>query len=280
MKSALITTLFAFTAASLFAAAKDEKKQPPIPKEKEGRWGVYSFEDAKKEATKKKQMVAFLVTDDRAEEASVKNAALTAFWGLDKEATMVVLPASTAGVWKERLPAPVYPALTDKATAKEFPRVVVMDHALTAVIGSLPAPQIIDGGEKAVKEFAKQMKDINKDPAKVTAAAAATPAAPTAPAPAPAATPPKPGAPPAAPGATPPVATTPPAAAAGPVTIKDAKAENWTNAQGRTIQATLVEVNGDSATLLVNGNKVAISVATLSPESQKRVEELKAASAK
>jgi hypothetical protein len=111
------------------------------------------------------------------------------------------------------------------------------------------------------------MKDTKKDPAKVAAAAAAKPAAPAAPAATAATTP-------AAPAATPP-------AAAGPVAIKGAQPEAWTSAQGTKIQATLLEVSGDSATLLMaDGRKLPVPVSSLSPESQKRIEELKAASAK
>jgi hypothetical protein len=275
MKFALITTLIALAAAGLHAA--DAKKIAEIPKtdgtELPGggkRWGVFSMEDAKKEAAKKKQPVAFVVVDERAEELALKDAQKTAFWGLEKECTMVVLPSNTSGQWKDRLPAGAYAGVTDKALGKELPKAVVMDTAVTAVIGTMTANQIIDGKEDAVKEFTKLMKDTNKDPAKIAAAAAAKPAAP--------ATAPAPAAP--APGATPP-ATAATAPAAGPIAIKDAKPENWTNLQGRTIQATLLEVNGDSATLLLaNGNKVPVPVSSLAAESQKRVEELKTASSK
>jgi hypothetical protein len=268
MKTALIATLLAFVAAS-GVHAKDEKL-PKIPEDKmdlEGggkRWSVFTIEDAKKEALKKKQPIAFVVTDERAEEAAVKAAGPVAFWGLQKDCTMVLLPSTTAGQWKDRLPPAAFAALA--AAGKEMPKAVVIDQTAATAIGTMQANQIIDGGEKAVKEFTKLMKETNKDPKKVAEAAAAKPAAAAPAAPA-AATP-------AAPAATPP-------AAAGPVAIKGAQPEAWTSAQGTKIQATLLEVSGDSATLLMaDGRKLPVPVSSLSPESQKRIEELKAASAK
>jgi hypothetical protein len=294
MKTALIATLFAFVAAAGLHA-KDEKL-PKIPEDKgelEGggkRWSVFTIEDAKKEALKKKQPIAFVVTDERAEEAAVKLAGPVLFWGLQKECTMVVLPSTTAGQWKDRLPPAAYAGITDKTVSKEMPKAVVTDQTATTLIGKIQANQVIgEEGGKAVKEFTKLMKETNKDPKKVaeaaaaSAAAAAAPAKPAAPAAAPA-TAPAPGAPaaPAATAATPPApAAAPPAPAAGPVAIKGAQPEPWTSAQGTKIQATLLEVNGDSATLLMaDGRKLPVPVASLSPESQKRIEELKAASAK
>jgi hypothetical protein len=291
MKIALIATLLALVAAANLHA-KDEVL-PKIPEDKgemdggSKRWSVFSIEDAKKEALKKKRPIAFVVTDERAEEKAVKVAGPVLFWGLQKECTMVLLPSTTAGQWKDRLPPAAFAGLMDKALSKEMPKAVVTDQTAATVIGTIQANQVIgDEGGKAVKEFTKLMKETNKDPKKVAEAAAAKPAAPVAPAaaapaaPAPTAAPGAPAAPttvattPAAPAATPP-------AAAGPVAIKGAQAEAWTSAQGTKIQATLLEVNGDSATLLMaDGRKLPVPVASLSPESQKRIEELKAASAK
>jgi hypothetical protein len=288
MKTALIATLLALVAAASLHA-KDEVL-PKIPEDKgemdggSKRWSVFSIEDAKKEALKKKRPIAFVVTDERAEEKAVKVAGPVLFWGLQKECTMVLLPSTTAGQWKDRLPPAAFAGLMDKALSKEMPKAVVTDQTAATVIGTIQANQVIgDEGGKAVKEFTKLMKETNKDPKKVaeaaaaSAAAAAAPAKPAAPAAAPA-----PGAPaaPAATAGTPTAPATAPPAAAGSVAIKDAKPENWTNAQNRTIQATLLEVNGDTATMLYNGNKVSVPVTSLSPESQKRIEELKAASAK
>jgi hypothetical protein len=65
------------------------------------------------------------------------------------------------------------------------------------------------------------------------------------------------------------------------VVIKDAKPEAWKSALGTTLQATLVEVSGDTATFLTaDGRKIPVPVSSLAPDSQKRVEELKSASAK
>lgn len=253
MKLALTTTLLAFVTLGL-QAAKDDKL-PAIPKEKEGRWGIYSYDDAKKEALKKKQPIAFLVSDERAEEASEKEAALRAFWGVAKDSTMVVVASRLLGEAKTRLGDTVHGAITSKDMGKSLPRLVVMDQTGEKLLGAMNTEQIMAADEKAMKAFSKQMDEYNKDPSKAPAPTVATPATPATPAPAP--------------------------AAAGPIAIKDGKPENWTNAQGRVIQATLVEVNGDTATLLLaNGTKAPVSVATLSPDSQKRVEELKAASAK
>jgi hypothetical protein len=96
--------------------------------------------------------------------------------------------------------------------------------------------------------------------------------------PAPAATPPPAVAGKAAPAPGAPAATPPAPAPVGPVVIKDAKLENWTNAEGKPLSASLVEVNGDDIVFLIGGNKVPYSLSKLSAESQKRVEELKAAS--
>src|SRR6476619_7518595 len=101
MKTVLITTLLAFVAAAGLHA-KDEKL-PKIPEDKmelEGggkRWSVYSLEDAKKEAAKKKQPIAFVLSNEKAEEAAEKQAILVVFWGLEKDCTMVLLPTSTTG---------------------------------------------------------------------------------------------------------------------------------------------------------------------------------------
>ncbi|MEZ0390536.1 MAG: hypothetical protein ACAI34_25880, partial [Verrucomicrobium sp.] len=118
-----------------------------------------------------------------------------------------------------------------------------------------------------VKGLNKELKELNKNPPKADAAPAAAPATPAAPA---------------APGTTPAVApATAPAAAAGSVAIKDAKPENWTNAEGNTIQATLLEVKADTVVLqLANGTKVDYALANFNDVSKKRVEELKASSAR
>jgi hypothetical protein len=62
--------------------------------------------------------------------------------------------------------------------------------------------------------------------------------------------------------------------------IKDSASEAWTNSGGQAIQAKLLEVNGDQITFeMANGAKVPYAINKLSPSSQKRVEELKAANA-
>ena len=55
--------------------------------------------------------------------------------------------------------------------------------------------------------------------------------------------------------------------------------ENWTNSEGRTIQATLAEAGADKVVfVMANGSRVEYDVAKLSDASKKRVDALKAAS--
>ena len=268
MKSVYATTLILLAACGL-QAAKDDKLAP-IPKDKEGRYGVFSLVEAKEEAAKKKRPIAMIVQDERSEEAAEKEAALKAFWGMQKDATMVMVTSRLLAAEKGRIGIPAYDAITSVEAGKKLPKMVVMNHDATVVLGVMDMDKIMATDEKAFKAFGKQMEDANKDPstAKVTLTpAGAKPAAPATPATTPAA----PGATPAAPGA--------PAAPVGPVAIKDAKPESWTNAEGKAIQMTLVEVNGTQATFqLANGSKVPLDVSKLSDASKKRVEELAAAS--
>lgn len=265
MKTYPFSALAFLAVACLHAAPKDEKL-PAIPKEKDGRYGVYSFEDAQKEALKKKQPMAFIATDERAEDLSVVEAAKKVFWGLEKYSTIVVLNNNTAGTWKTRLPAPAAAALTNKDLGKEFPKVVVVDQKGTVVLGTLTGAQAIDMDEKAVKEFSKRMDESNKNPP--TADVLPTPApgaatAPTTPVPTTATPAPAPGAPMPAPSV---------------VAIKDAKQDSWTNNEGRTIQATLVEAGVDKVVFLMpNGSKIDYPVSSLNAESKAKLEALKAA---
>jgi len=257
--------------AAVIQAAPKAGELPALPKEKEGRWGVYSFEDAQKEALKKKQPIAFIATSETPlQDASVEEAVKRVFWGLEKYASMVVLPSNTAGTWTTRLPSPAASALTSAALGKEFPKVVVIDQKGEVVLGTLTGAQSIDSDEKFMKDFGRRMDESNKKPP----APGTVPAA--APAPAVTTAPPTPGAPATA-AAAPGVATP----SAGVVAIKDAKADSWTNNEGRTIQATLLEAGPDKVVfLMANGNKIDYPVANLNEESRKKLEALKAASAK
>jgi len=262
MKPSILITILSFLGA-LVVTAKDEKA-PTIPKEKEGRWGIYSYTEAKEEAAKKKRPIAFLVQDDRLkdEEPTEREANDRVFWGLSKECTMMVVPSRLIGEAKARCSETVFAALSMKSMAKDNSRLVVMDQTGEKILGVMNKDAIIAADEKSLKAFAKQMQEFNKDPSKAPVIADAAPAAPAAPAKGAAAPAPAP-------------------AAMGPVAIKDAKPENWTNAKGQTIQATLLEVDGDSATLLLaNGTKANVPVSSLAAASQKRVQELKDASAK
>ncbi len=263
MKPRILITILSFL-GTLVVNAKDEKA-PAIPKEKEGRWGIYSYTEAKEEAAKKKRPIAFLVQDDKLkdEEPTEREANNRVFWGLSKECTMMVVPTRLIGEAKARCSETVFAALSMKSMAKDTSRLIVMDQTGEKILGVMNKDAIIASDEKSLKAFARQMQEYNKDPSKAPVIADAAPTAPAAPA-APAKG-----------------AAAPAPAAAGPVAIKDAKPENWTNAKGQTIQATLLEVDGDLATLLLaNGTKANVPVSSLAAASQKRVQELKDASAK
>jgi hypothetical protein len=267
MKSALTTTMIVFGALGLLGAKDDPA--PAIPKEKAGRWGIYSHTEAQEEATKKKRPIVYLVHDERAEEASEKEAANKAFWALAKDCTIVVVPSRLIGEAKNRCGETVYAAISSKEIGKGSPRLAVMDQAGGKLLGQMDKDTIINTDDKAFKVFARQMEDFNKDPSKVpaTAAAPAAPASPTAA--------------PAAPAAPAPATATTPAAPAGPVTIKGGTVEAWKSAQGTTIQATLTQVTADTATLVTaDGRTLSVPLASLAAESLQRVEALKAASAK
>ncbi|CAN5817054.1 hypothetical protein BH11VER1_BH11VER1_33180 [soil metagenome] len=262
MKTSLLLSLFSLAAFSLQAAPADKDKLPGIPKENEGRFGVYSFEDAKKEALKKKQPIAFIVQDDKTEEAAEKTAVQKAYWGMEKNATMVLITSRLMGEAKTRLGEAVYAALNSELAGKTMPRMVVMDQNVTVTLGTMTKDQLIAGDEKSFKAYSKEMDEANKNPAK---AAAATPAAT-----------------PAAPGTTPATAPAAPAApapaAAGSVAIKDGKPDAWTNTQGKTIQATLLEVAADKVVfLMANGTKIDYPIVNLDAPSKAKVDALKAA---
>lgn len=263
MKAKLIlTTLLASATVGLYAA-KDEVAKA-IPKEA---FGVFTFDDAKKQSEKKKDPLVFLLVNERTEEAKVEETAKISYWGLEKDNTIVVLRPNTAGEWKRRLPEALPAAINNKDLGKEYPRLVAMDSTGSVVLTSVAATKLIDGGEDYVKSLNKEIKELAKNPPKPTAAA---------PTPAPGATP-APATPVPAPGAAP--ATAP--AATGNVAITGAVAEGWTSSDGRTIQATLLEVGADKVVLqLANGSKVDVPLAKLNDASKKRAEELKAASAK
>ncbi|WP_038168312.1 hypothetical protein [Verrucomicrobium sp. BvORR106] len=267
MKSKLILTLLATATVGLYAAKEEAAKA--IPKEA---FGVYSFEDAQKQSAKKKDPIVFLLVNERTEDAKVEGAGKIAYWGLEKDNTVVVLRPNSAGEWARRLPAALPGAINAKDLGKEYPRLVAMDHTGSVVLTSVAAAKLIDGGEDAVKTLNKEIKELAKNPPKPTAAAPAT-----APGATPAATPgaaPTPA--PATPGGAPTAAP-----AGGSVAIQGASAEGWTSSDGRTIQATLLEVAADKVVLqLANGNKVDVPLAKLNDASKKRAEELKAASAK
>ena len=261
MKAAL--TLSLLLAASGLQAAKDEKLAP-IPKEKEGRWGVYSFTEAKEEAAKKKRPIALIVQDERAEEASEKEAVLRAFWGLAKDCTMVMVTSRLIGEAKERIGGGAHAALTSADIGKGLPRLVVMDQTCEKFLGMMNSDQIIAADEKAMKAFSRQVEDLNKDPSKAPSPPAAAAAKP-APAPATAAA----------------KSDAPAAPSTGPVVIKEPKPDSWTNAQGAAIQAAVTEISADKVIfLMANGSKVPYDISNLSEASKKHLEELKAANSK
>jgi hypothetical protein len=258
MKAKILITLL--TAVALGLHAKDELKA--IPKTV---FGVFSYEEAKAQSAKKKDPIVFILVNERSEEPEVEATTKIAYWGLEKDNTMVILRPNTAAEWKRRLPENLIAAMNHKDLGKGYPRLVAMEQTGTVIISAQPATKLIEGGEDFVKAYSKELKELNKNPPKVDVLPAATPA--TTPG-APAVTP--------APG----IAPKPPAAAmAGTVSIAGGKVEGWTNNEGRTIQATLVEVSPDKVVFLMpNGAKVDYALSNLNDASKKRVEELKAAS--
>ena len=271
-------------------------------------YGVFSSEDAAKEAAKKKKALGFMITDERADEPAVKAAGIKLFWAIEDDIVLVVLRLSTAGEWK-RLPPPVSAVLNSPDLGKEFPKIVVANDDGSVLLGGMNSSAIIGMDAKKLDKFGKEMKKLNSSKAPSTEYPPPNPAPvkPATPTPPPAAppgttvkpaekpdappgTPAKPGdAPPPAPPATattpapaPPPAATPPAppVPAGPVVIKNAQPEDWTNTDGKTIQAALIEVNGDSITFEIGGSKVPYDLSKLSDASKKRVEELKASNSK
>jgi hypothetical protein len=261
MKKAYATTLFLLAATcALQGAAKDDDLKP-IPKEKEGRWGIYSYAEAKEEAGKKKRPIAVIYQDERAEEASEKAAVLKTFWGVQKDASVLLVASRLAPEAKSRIPE-AYVALTSAEAGKSLPRLVVMSQDGTVPLGIMTTEQIMATDEKGFKEFIRKMEEANKNPSasKLTLTT--------------------PGAKPAAPATASPAATPgAPAVPAGPVAIKDPKPESWTSAEGKAVQMTLVSVNGTEATFqMANGKTVPLDVSKLSDASKKRVEELVTAS--
>ncbi len=244
-------------------AAPPKSEYEPLPKEENGRWGMYSYDSAKEEAGKKKRPIAIVVLDERSEEEAIKEAGKKAFWGMAKDATMVTMTSHLVGGAKARIGDPAFSGIA--AAGKGLPKLVVMDPASTVVIGTMTSEQIMAADEKAFKQFAKDMEAAAKNP-KAAPAPAVAPAAPTAA---------KPGTGAAA-AATPPTSTLP-----AVVMIKAPKPESWTNTDGRAIQASVLEIGADKVVfLMANGSKLDYPLANLSAESQKRVGELKAAASK
>lgn len=249
-------------------------------------YGVFSYEDAAKEASKKKKALAFMVTDERADDPAVKTAGVKLFWALADDSIVTVLRASTAAEWK-RLPENVAALLKSPDLGKDYPKLLVTTEDASVLLAGMNSSTIIDLDAKALDKFGKELKKCNaartpsEDHPPPNPAGAAKPAV--------AATPPgttvKPAGKPDAPPGTPakPDAGAPPAPAtapAGPVAIKNAQPEAWTNSEGKEIQAALVEVNGEAIVFEMGGSKVPYDLSKLSEASKKRVAELVAASAK
>lgn len=252
MKTQLILTLLAASVITSVMARDEPAKA--ISKEA---FGVFSFEDAKKQSEKKKNPLVFLLINERSEEPKVEETAKLTYWGLEKDNVVVVLRPNTAGEWKRRLPEALPAAINSAEMGKEYPRLVAMDQSGSVVLTSVPAGKLIDGGEDYIKGLNKELKELNKNPPKASASAPATPTTP----------------------ATPGAAPTP--AAAAVVAIAGGSVEGWTNTEGRTIQATLIAVHADKVTFqMPNGAKVDYPLANLNDASKKRVDELKAASSK
>jgi len=264
MKTPRFIFLLSVTTLCLHAAPadKDKDKLPPIPAERAGSYGLYSYDDAKKEALKRKQPISFLVFNSGAAELAIveKETAKKAYWAMEKNCTVVIIPTRLIEEGKSKMGDVVYAALTSSEAGKTMPRLIVMDQNATTVFGNMNTDQLIAMDEKAFKVFSKQMDEANKDPSKA-AAPAATPATPEKPAGTPATTTPA-----------------PVPAGTGAVVIKDGKPEGWTNTQGQTIQATLLEIAADKVVfLMANGTRIDYPIANLDAASKVRLEALKVA---
>ncbi|MFZ4763997.1 MAG: hypothetical protein ACOYMN_03510 [Roseimicrobium sp.] len=257
MKAA-ITTALLLTAFAV-QAAKDEKLAP-IPKEKEGRWGIYSYDEAKQTAAKKKRPIALIIQEERTEEVAEKEAAVRGFWAMEKDCVVVMVNSRLLSEAKTRIGVNAHAVMTSKVVGKAYPSIIVMDQTGEKYLGHMTKDQIIAADEKVLKSFAKEVEDFNKDPSKAPPApVAATPAAPA---------------------AAPAAAAPAPAVATGPVAIKEPKVETWTNAQGKPVQAAVTEITPDKVSFkLPDGRVIPYDISNLSEESKKRLDELKAANA-
>lgn len=244
-------------------------------------YNAFTYDDAQKDAAKKKKPLALMVTGgeggaaaDKDKMEAEKAAGVKTFWAIEDDAVIVVLKGNNSVSWS-RFPENVQQGVKSASLGKEYPKLLVVTDDGTKALASLTSEKIKALSEKDLNKFGKELKKLN---------ASKTPSTDNPP---PSAEEPKPAAKPATPPeATPPAAAPMPtpapeaAAAAGPVTIKDGALEAWTNSAGQAIQAKLLEVNGDQITFeMANGAKVPYAINKLSPASQKRVEEVKAANA-
>ena len=273
-----IAALSIMAAASVAVAAPPPKAAPKTGDYKgkphtaipDTSYGVYSFDEASKEAAKKKRPLAFIVTDERADDKAVKDAGAKVFWALEDDTIPVVLKASTANAW-ERLPDPVVKGIKSADLGKEYPKLFVMNDDVSTPLAGMTGAKVISTDEKPFNKIGKELKKLNG-----TKTASTDYPPPSLEAPKPAAAP--------APAATPAPAAMPAPAPAAPAAPEPAPTgaglggsvqETWTNAAGQAIQATLLEVRGNQVMLLMaNGNKVPYEISKLSPASQARVKEL------
>jgi hypothetical protein len=286
MKNAALFQLLALALISStgFAAAA-KPKTPAKPGDYKGlkhdkipsnAYGVFSFEDAQKEAVKKKKPLVLLYAEEEKDgDAALVAAGVKAFWALEDDAMVVVLHAKTAKEWK-RLPESIQAGMKSPDLGKVAPRLLAVTDDATTLLAGMASPAIAELDQKNFDKFGKEIKKLNAiktpsadyPPPNPAAVAAAKPAA----------TPPTTKVKPAVKADVPPVPAS--TAVAGPVTIKNPQSEAWTNAEGKVIQAALVEVNGDAIVLEMGGKKVPYDLSKLSEPSKKRVAELRAANAK
>ena len=123
-------------------------------------YGVYSYEDAAKEAAKKKKALAFMITDERADDPAVKSAGIKLFWAIEDEAIVTVLRNSTAAEWK-RLPPNVIEVLNSPDLGKEYPKLVVANDDASILLAGMNSSTIIGMDAKALDKFGKELKKIN-----------------------------------------------------------------------------------------------------------------------
>src|SRR5262249_50376752 len=120
----------------------------------------FSYDDASKEAVKKKKALAFMITDERADDPAIKSAGLKLFWALEDDSVVIVLRASTAAEWK-RLPPNVTAVFNSPDLGKDYPKLVVTNDDATVLLAGMNSTTIVGLDAKALDKFGKELKKNN-----------------------------------------------------------------------------------------------------------------------